>query len=76
MSLDLPQNAGTRLLDAAASSHQLLMQESQGNVIHANGMLRAQSNQKFGEISTTEAVANKTVANTPIGTPNTPAGAN
>lgn len=71
MALDLPEGVGTTLLNQAVQSHQFLMTESQGNIQHANGMLRAQANQQFGELSSVEAQANRAVTNTPIGSPTT-----
>jgi len=72
--LDLPEGVGTTLLNQAVQSHQFLMTESQGNIQHANNMLRSVGNKKFDQLSSVEAQANRAVTNTPIGTPNTSAG--
>ena len=71
MALDLPDGVGTTLLNQAVQAHQFLMTESQGNIQHANNMLRSQANQQFGELSSIEAQANRAVTNTPIGSPTT-----
>jgi len=74
MPLDLPDGVGTTLLNQAVQAHQFLMTESQGNIQHANNMLRSQANQQFGELSSVEAQANRSVTNTPIGSPTTSVG--
>lgn len=72
MALDLPEGVGTTLLNQAVQAHQFLMTETQGNIQHANNMLRQVANQQFSELSSVEGQANRAVTNTPIGAPTTP----
>ena len=72
--VDLPQGVLTKLLDQSANLHQFIMGETMGNIQHSNNSLRAAANKKFDQLSSVEAQANRAVTNTPIGTPNTPAG--
>jgi len=70
---DLPEGVLTELIRAGASAHQFLMVESQGNIQHANNLLRQVANAHVNEVGSIEAQANRAVTNTPIGSPTTSA---
>jgi hypothetical protein len=68
---DIPESVATQLMASSIQTHQFLMTESQGNIQHANNMLRSVSNKMFDQLDSVEAQANRAVTVTPIGAPTT-----
>lgn len=73
MPVDLPDGVSTQLLTDAIQTHKFVMLETQGNIQHANNMLRSISNKMFDQLDSVESQANRALTNTPIGAPTTSA---
>ena len=74
MAIDLQDGVGQALLNQAVQNHQVLMNETIGNIQNANAIVRAVANKKLDEVGTLEAQASRAVTVTPIGAPTTSAG--
>ena len=74
MPADLADGVAQAILNSGVNAHQILMTESQGNIIHANNITRLTAAKKFDELGTLEGKAAQGVTAVPHGAPAGPHG--